>query len=163
MMPHDTTTFHTLYERHAGELHRFALWLCNDADTAKDIVAETFARVWTSDEPIRTDSVRAYLFTVARNVHLQMTRKERRMVRLQEEHHPSVHGPDRSSDAADELAAVYSELRKFPAADRTVMRMKVEEEQSYEEISQETGLTIAAIKVKIHRMRRALAARFTQH
>lgn len=162
-MPHDTTTFHELYERHAGELHRFAVWLSGDADVAKDIVAETFARVWTSDEPLRMESVRAYLFTIARNIHRQMTRTERRMVRLHEEHQPAVHEPDRGSDAADELAVVLQELKKFPAADRRVMMLKVDKERSYEEISRETGLSIAAIKVKIHRMRRALAARFTNH
>lgn len=37
------TDFHGLYTRHAGDVYRFALFLCGDAAEAEEITAETFA------------------------------------------------------------------------------------------------------------------------
>jgi RNA polymerase sigma-70 factor, ECF subfamily len=49
-------------------------------------------------------------------------------------------------------------LRVLPEVDRTVLLLRAQEEWSYEEIAQATGLSLAAVKVKIHRARLRLAA-----
>ncbi len=48
------------------------------------------------------------------------------------------------------------EYQKLPEIDRTVVCMRAEEEMSYREIAQITGLSISAIKVKIFRSRAKL-------
>src|SRR5215831_1092187 len=63
------TDFHGLYERYANHVHRFALFLCDDPALADDITSETFVRAWTSPGPIREETVKAYLFTIARNLY----------------------------------------------------------------------------------------------
>ena len=80
----DPTSFTTLYQRYAQDVFRFAFWLSGDADDARDITAETFVRVWTSERPIRDLSVKAYLFTIARRLYLQHRRRTSRSSPLTE-------------------------------------------------------------------------------
>src|SRR4030095_17083666 len=70
--------FETLYRRYAPDVYRFALFLCGRPDQADDIAAETFVRPWTPPEPMRAATVKAYLFTIARNLYRADARKNAR-------------------------------------------------------------------------------------
>jgi len=62
------TDFKELYTRYAGDIYRFAMFLRGDA--AEDITAETFARALTGKAPLVSATVKGYLLTIARNLHL---------------------------------------------------------------------------------------------
>ncbi|MFI5127722.1 MAG: RNA polymerase sigma factor, partial [Candidatus Acidiferrales bacterium] len=64
----------SLYERYAGDVRRFALYLCGDAVMADEITADTFTRVWMVRDRIRQPTVKSYLFAVARNAHTDLLR-----------------------------------------------------------------------------------------
>jgi DNA-directed RNA polymerase specialized sigma24 family protein len=59
------TDLHLLYERYALLVRRFALFLCGESALADDITCETFVRAWAAPGPIREETVKAYLFTIA--------------------------------------------------------------------------------------------------
>lgn len=61
----DAEAFDILYQRHARNLHAFALGLTRDADAARDVVQESFVRLLERAEPQR---VGVFLYTVARNL-----------------------------------------------------------------------------------------------
>src|SRR5258707_9739241 len=72
-------TFHEIYERYAKDVFHYACWLSGSADEADDITSETFTRAWAGRAAIRTETVKAYLFAIARNYYLQDNRKAKRM------------------------------------------------------------------------------------
>jgi len=60
--------FTSLYNLYASRLYAFALTLSHSETASKDIVQETFIKVWINREQIDPDkSFRSYLFTIARN------------------------------------------------------------------------------------------------
>jgi RNA polymerase sigma-70 factor (ECF subfamily) len=59
-------------------LEDFALHYVSSRDSAKDIVQETFYRIWEQHERWAPDSVEAYLFGAVRNRSFKMLRRERR-------------------------------------------------------------------------------------
>jgi RNA polymerase sigma-70 factor, ECF subfamily len=61
---------HVLYDEHSAALWRYALRLTGDAHQAHDVVQETLLRAWRHPEITEesTQSPRAWLFTVARNI-----------------------------------------------------------------------------------------------
>src|SRR5262245_25054221 len=61
---------HDLYSRYAGDVRRFALYLCGNEALADDLTSETFLRAWNSSSPIRESTVKAYLFTIVRHLYL---------------------------------------------------------------------------------------------
>src|ERR1043165_6266729 len=76
--------FHSLYQSYAPQGHRFVLFLCGDAALADDITSETFVRAWTSRGKIREATVKAYLFTIARNLYRDHLRRNNRLTKLEE-------------------------------------------------------------------------------
>ena len=80
--------FHSLYQSYAPQVHRFALFLCGDAALADDLTSETFVRAWTARGKIREATVKAYLFTIARNLYRDHLRRNRRNTELDESIRP---------------------------------------------------------------------------
>ena len=69
--------FTKLYESYASRLYAFALHLTHSDALAKDIVQETFIKVWVRREQIDLDmSFSAFLFTMAKNQLLNEFRRQ---------------------------------------------------------------------------------------
>ena len=73
---------HDVYERYAADVYRFALYLSGEPADAEDITADTFVRLWTAPGEIRTATVKAYLFTIARRLYLDRQRARKRFTEL---------------------------------------------------------------------------------
>jgi RNA polymerase sigma-70 factor (ECF subfamily) len=154
----DRADFHVLYERHARDVMRFALYLSGDSSLAEDIAAETFARAWTATGEIRTATVKAYLFAIARNLVRERARRDRGSVEIDEGLADPRPGPSVSADGRIELRAVLAALQRMPEADRAALLMRAQDGMSHEEIAAALGLSVAAVRVRIHRARLKLGA-----
>jgi RNA polymerase sigma-70 factor (ECF subfamily) len=179
----DRSDFRALYERYAGDVQRFAFYLCADRSRAEDIAAEAFARAWTGTGEIRTATVKAFLFAIVRNLVREDARKRGREVgplggqsgsgprgpvrgrggsmdeEMQEGIADSRPGPAASADGRFELRAVLAALQQLPEADRAALLMRAQDGMSHQEIAAALGLSVAAVRVRIHRARLELNAR----
>lgn len=69
--------FDQLYEIYADLLYGFTLDLTKSPSEAKDILQETFIRIWINRDNILTEySFKAYLYKIARNLMLNSFRKQ---------------------------------------------------------------------------------------
>jgi RNA polymerase sigma-70 factor (ECF subfamily) len=152
------TTIEAVYERHARDVYRFAFWLCGDRHEAEDIVSETFVRLWAGADDLRARTVKAYLFTIARNLFLQRARRTRRERGLDEQMAAPSPAPDAQAEANDELRAVARALQKLPEVDRSALLLRAQDGLPYEEIAGCLGISVSAAKVKVHRARLKLSA-----
>lgn len=145
--------FHALYERYAPHVRRFALFLCGDHALADDITSETFVRAWVTQGKIVQESVKAYLFAIARNLYHDAMREARRRAPLGDvlvEQRASV---QKDLEMKSELRLVMDAIQKLPEADRAALLMRAQDDMSYEEISQVLQLPVSNVKVKVHRAR----------
>ena len=150
-------TLSDIYRHYSPEVYRFALGLSGDPAWAEDITSETFVRAMVSPNPIRNETVKGYLFTIARNLYLQDVKKAQRFVMLDEQmadHEPS---PEHTAFNQDELHRVLSNLQKLSEVDRTALLMRAHHELPYSEIAQALNISQTAAKVKVHRARAKLA------
>ena len=148
--------FQDLYESYATEVFRFALWLAGDSSEAEDITSETFIRAWVRNSTIRTETLKAYLFTIARNVYLEQRRKRKHQVALDDVYPDPAPGPERVVESQLELLRVQSVLQTLPEIDRAAFVLRVQHELPYAEIARVLGLSLTASKVKVHRVRKKL-------
>jgi RNA polymerase sigma-70 factor, ECF subfamily len=151
------TDFSSLYKKHAPDVYRFALYLSGERGEAEDITSETFVRAWTSPGPIEVATVKSYLFTIARNLFLQGRQKKSRHVALDDELRDPQAGPYVQAEQKEKLLSVMTELQRLPEASRSALLMRAVDGMAYEEIAQVLGISLVAVKVKIHRARLALA------
>jgi RNA polymerase sigma-70 factor, ECF subfamily len=149
--------FSALYKQYAPDVYRFALYLSGRRADAEDITAETFARVWASSKPIVIATVKGYLFTIARHLFLHGLRKSSRHDALDEDMPDPHMGPAGQAELDARLQRVLRELQTLPEASRSALLMHAVDGMAYEEIARVLGISLAAVKVKIHRARLALA------
>jgi RNA polymerase sigma-70 factor (ECF subfamily) len=154
----ETVEFGELYERYARDVLRFALYLTGDRVEAEDITSETFVRAWVDSSTLRVDTVKAYLFAIARNLHIDWRRREARPGELDIDPVDPAPGPEVKSGNRSELKAVLVALQQLPEIDRAALLMRTQDEMSYESIAAALGLTSVAARVKVHRARMKLAA-----
>lgn len=149
--------FHEIYEAHATDVYRFVLYLSGDSALADDITSETFIRVWTAPEPVRMATVKAWLFTIARNLYLMDRRQSGRREELSDMLPDGHRSALQASETKQELARVLAALQLLPETDRAALLMRANDGLAYEEIAAALGLSLSAVKVKIHRARLKLS------
>ena len=155
----DEPDFSAIYERHARDVYRFSLYLSGDFATAEELTAETFARAWIARERIRVGTVKAYLLSIARNLYRDATRRRPNTSLPENFDLADIRpGPEASAQARDELQRVLSALAQIPEHEREVLLMATVEGLSHETIAVALDLSVAAVKVRVHRARVRLNA-----
>ena len=149
-------SFEDLHEEYAPEVYRFALWLAGDTFEAEDITSETFVRAWSRFDHIRTETLKAYRFTIARNIYLQHRRKGRRQVVLDDAHPDPAPGPAELVESRLEILRVQRLLQTVTEPDRAAFILRFQHELPYEEIARTIGVSVVAARVKVHRVRKKL-------
>lgn len=151
------TDFHEMYVHHAPDVFRFALHLSGDRHQAEDITSETFVRAWTASAPIRNETAKGYLLTIARNVFLQGVKRRARHAVLDEELHDPHASTEAQAERNSELGVVLARLQRIAEGDRAALLMRALEEMSYEEIARSLAISVDAAKARVYRARATLA------
>jgi len=147
------TDIQNLYERYAGDVRRFALYLCGNVPMADEITSDTFVRAWMASGPIRQPTVKSYLFTIARNTYLDLMRRAARHTQLDENMPDTRISAQTHMEERAEIKAVLAALQQLPEIDRTVLLMRALDEMPYEEIAEALEISVVSAKVKVHRAR----------
>ena len=150
--------FQDLYDTYAPDVYRFSLWLSGSRFEAEDITSETFIRAWTHNRSIRTETLKAYLLTIARNVYLEQLRKRKRHTVLNDIHPDPAPGPDKMAESQLALSRIRKILGTLPESDRAAFILRVQHALDYAEIARILELSLASAKVKVHRVRKKLLA-----
>ena len=157
----DEEAFHLIFNRYGRPILSFINNLVQDRDLAEDLTQETFVRAHRNLKGLREDArLSTWLFGIARNVVYEaarQTRKDERKIGLDEPESLRLESPVMVPDAAlsgRELnEAIAKALASLDDDKRTVFRLKIFHEKSYEEISAITGHSIGKLKTDLHRAR----------
>jgi RNA polymerase sigma-70 factor (ECF subfamily) len=139
---------------HSDGVYRFALKHLRDTDTAKDVVQESFARLWQKVEEVDASKAKSYLFTTAHHIIVDTVRRGQRNTRM-EEHHEDF-SFTMEGGQPDLKAIIDAGLATLSDVQRSVILLRDLEGCSYEEIAELTGLNLTQVKVYIYRGRTAL-------
>lgn len=156
MSENDETAFAAMVATHQRALHRYARRRVGPDDAA-DVVAEVFAAAWRHRERL-PDPVEPWLFRTAWHVLLHQFRAARRRAsldaRLQLEH-----GRDAGTGGhADGDARVRAALSRLRPIDQELLRLAYWEDFDAARIAEIVGGSPQAVRVRLHRARRRLAA-----
>ena len=146
-----------------SSLLRYAVSITGDPDRARDVVQDTFLRLW-SEDPVRLNGCLAeWLFTVCRHRAIDVQRKESRMTALTDldlETRASLDpDPAQAAEQNESAAAVLRLLDTLPPNQREVIRLKFQSGLSYLEISRVTSLTVTNVGFLLHTGLKTLRAR----
>lgn len=142
--------YNNAVDLHADGIYRFAVKHLRDLERAKDVVQESFARLWAKLEEVDGSKAKSYLFTTAHHVMVDEVRKDRRSTRMEIQHDELRHTSQHQPDLKEVLDAA---LATLPAIQRSVVLLRDLEGYTYEEIAELTSLNLAQVKVYIYRGR----------
>jgi len=151
-------TFEQLYNTYFTDVYRFAVWLTHDTTQAEDVASETFIRAWAKRDRLRTETLKGYLFAIARNIFLKDRQRSNKDEQLPEELADGSPDPHRAAVARMDLDRIKRVLSQMPSPDRLALVLRTEDSLPYEEIARILEISVGAARVKVHRARRRLLA-----
>lgn len=161
----DREAFDAIVVAHRAAVFRFLRATAGEG--AEDALQETFLSAWRGAAAFRGDaSVRTWLFTIARHA---VHRQHRRRIDEPEAHVPLSElgaaagwgdaNPERLLMQRESEAVVADALDRLSQADREILLLRDIEGVAGEEVAGILGLTLAAMKTRLHRARLRLAAK----
>jgi RNA polymerase sigma factor (sigma-70 family) len=145
--------FNKAVDEFSDNIFRFSMKHLRNEMSAKDIVQETFLKVWAKHEEINAEKVKSYLFTTAYNAIMDFVKKEKRSYELPAEEFQGTTQPNGSFDLQEILNHA---LNQLPEIQKTLVLLRDYEGYSYEEIGEICELKESQVKVYIFRARQAL-------
>ena len=162
----ETDRTRTLLRRFEMPLLQFATRITGDRERARDIVQETFIQFERKGPVSQNGEPATWLFTVCRNRALNVCRKEKRMLFLEEgvmearaDEQPMPHEQLEHKEAAGFLLRIVATL---PPRQQEVIQLKFQNDLSYQQIAEITKTTANNVGVLIHTGLKALRQKYAE-
>jgi RNA polymerase sigma-70 factor (ECF subfamily) len=145
----------TLIEAEIPHLRRFARYLARDIDRGDDLVQECLTRAIAKNETWTPGTnLRAWLFTILKNCHINDLRRARRADEMPEEH-PMLTVPA-NQDAHIGLLEVRDAYLRLSGEHREVLLLVAIEGLQYDEAAAVLDVPVGTVRSRLSRARQAL-------
>lgn len=153
--------FAEIYRQHAAAVYRLAWLLSGDRHEAEDLTSECFARALGGDGTIRHATVRSYLYAIVRNLVASRQRRPAIELPADDERLAAIPGadadPEQRAELRQRLAQASSGLAALREPERQVLVLCGVHGLDTAEIADALGIDAGAVRVRLHRARRALS------
>jgi RNA polymerase sigma-70 factor (ECF subfamily) len=147
-----TAEYNSCVSKFSDGVYRFILKNIGDTERARDIVQDSFLKMWEKSGDISSEKAKSYLFTTAYHTMIDDIRRQKRITGLDE-----INVDLTVNNSFSDLQQVlHAALLKLPEIQKAVITLRDYEGYSYEEIGNITGLNESQVKVYIYRARVSL-------
>jgi RNA polymerase sigma-70 factor (ECF subfamily) len=147
----DEAAFAEYYEHHVGLLVRYVENISGDFEDARDIVQETFIKLWEMRGDI--ERLDGFAFTSANRAALDRLRKNRSRSRYKNERLYLNEMEDLPADehiiSAETANLIEEAIRQMPPQRRKVFELSRNENLTYGEIAERMNLSIETIRTHV--------------
>lgn len=164
----DEDAFGVLYDRHADGVLRYLGRITGDVGAAEELAQETFFLMWEKSKRIKciNGSVFPWLYTTAKYLAANHLRKKgnQHMLDIDQMDVGRVLAEVSTEDkviAQDTLNRVHRAVSAMPEADQRIFLVHFVGGGSHGDIAKELGLTKAAVKNRVLRLRTRLKNQFS--
>jgi RNA polymerase sigma factor (sigma-70 family) len=164
-----TEGFERLVRENQAMVFRTLARMTGSMDRVEDLAQEVFLRLYKALPGFRGEAaVSTYLYRIAVNVAQEEWKRRRREDRplisisedtdwpFEERLSDSAKNPEEQLEASEIAAMAEEELRKLSEAERAVLVLYHQEEQSYEQIAAALHMPIGTVRTHLHRGRKRL-------
>ena len=134
----DKSALHEIYEKYIGYVYSVVYQVVLNKEDAEDITSEFFIKLWKLADTYRSGSGhRAWMATIARNMAIDLLRKNKREV-LTEDFADSIPENASDDDVEREVLADMSlrtALETLKPGEREIVNMKIMGELTFQEIA----------------------------
>jgi len=149
-------TFEESYKLYSRDVWRYSYFLCGDRALADDITSESFVRLWSTSRDLRGLTLRSYLFTIARNLYIDMKRKNVITLELDEQMTAHSEPVDEKIHQSIQLRKVLELIKQLDGEDQAALLMRMQDDMSFAEIGEKLGIRPETAKMRVHRAKKRL-------
>jgi RNA polymerase sigma factor (sigma-70 family) len=146
--------------RYERQLTQYAAHITGDPERARDVVQEAFLRLCDQDTGKVGSHLAEWLYTVSRNLAIDVKRKEKRMRLITDEQADAFVSedtpPTEPVEVEDAMSNVQRAMGALPTNQQECIRLKFQHGLSYKQISQVTDLSVTNVGFLIHTGLKAL-------
>ena len=146
-----TKDYNQCVNDYSDALYRYLSRMYTDQEMARDVVQSVFEKLWIKRDELNLREVKSYLFTMARNKAIDVWRKNKRIISIQE-HHDRVEL--NKAKSFEDMDYVNYCLRELNENQKSILLLREYEGHSYEDIAEITGMTLSQIKINLFRARK---------
>lgn len=147
--------FENLYKLYFEKIYRYCRINISRNDLAEDICQETFIRAWKALPSFKLTlegTFQAYLFRIARNLIIDLSRKKKEFTLEEYEEVGKEDDVAEQIDKQNELETVKFALAKLDEIDRQIILLRYFEEMSHKECARVIGIKEGALRVRTIRV-----------
>lgn len=164
----DNRALESLLERHQDQIYRFGMRMCRNSDDAQDVLQDTLLAMARGVSDFRgAASISTWLYTIARSYCIKKRRKSKfaphemhsldtddtsESARLAD----SSQGPEEALASRQALQALQDAIDKLEPMYRDVLVLRDIEGLTAPEVAEVLGLSVPAVKSRLHRARSSL-------
>ena len=154
----DTAAFSVLVERYQSQVFSMVVRMVRHRQDAEDIAQEVFVKAFSSLKGFRGEArFSTWLCRIAYTTAVSHVRKQRPdRAGIEIENEPDVENTDSGNQGEDRLRQLQQSLQCLPPEDAALISLYYRDDNSVEDIAAITGLSVANVKVKLHRIRKKL-------
>ena len=142
--------FNKTVDLYADQLYRFILKNMKDEEKARDVVQDTYEKLWVKVSDVASTNAKSYMFTTAYHTMIDRIRRDKRQTELTATRELTLSHNRQYSDLKEILDEA---LTKLSDLQRSLILLRDYEGYSYAEIGEITGLNESQVKVYIFRAR----------
>ncbi len=150
----DVEQYALLVRRYQHRYARYAAGMLGSLDAAEDAVQDAFIRAFENLARCREpDHFAGWFFLILRNRCFAERRRGKSLMPLEStlDNYQAPDRSDRAMEIGDERRAIERAVAELTPDQREVFVLRHVEGWSYEEIARQTGLSVAALKMRMHR------------
>ena len=142
-------------------LTKYAVSILGDLEQARDVVQDTFLKLYKQDPEKVRKKVKSWLFTVCRNHCYDLIKRNRRTSNLEDDEISYITSNDDNpfqvisflegrEEIDEKIKILYSLIEELPSRQREVMRLKFQANLSYKEIAETIGISTSNVGFVMH-------------
>jgi len=151
--------YNKIVDVQSDALYRFILKNLKDEEASRDIVQDSFEKLWINHVKVEFPKAKSYLFSTGYHTMIDYIRKNKRLTTIEEGYENKYYYTDEYRGTGELIEAG---LKHLPPSQKSVLMLRDYEGYSYKEIADITQLSEAQVKVYIHRARLFMRAYVNQ-
>ena len=142
-------------------LTKYAVSILGDLEQARDVVQDTFLKLYKQNPEKVRQKVKSWLFTVCRNHCYDLIKRNRKTSNLEEDEISYIASSEDNpfqvisflegrEEIDEKIKILYSLIEELPSRQREVMRLKFQANLSYKEIAETIGISTSNVGFVMH-------------
>ena len=144
--------FQRIFKQNSESLRNFLFYKFGDLDRAKDIMQDSFIKLWNNCKKVPESKAKGYIFTVANNAFLNDIAHKKVVLKYQNQVDKSpIHSesPDFLMEEKEFLKRLNAAIASVPEKKREVFLLNRIDKMTYREIAEILGVSVKTVEKRM--------------